>query len=193
MSWDAALRAGLDRLGEPGARRVVFGPQEGPAGPWVAFRRADEQLLIQSDASEGPRPVADREAPAQAGEALRAHGLTDLDPLVCFVEGVDRDPVRDDDYSLRKVLRAIRRGRRRGGTARITFTTAAGPVVLEATRRRATITPSKAVNAAQREMLADRLGFTEEDGRWTRSHGLSPEELEEVVGLVWARVSAADV
>src|SRR3954453_10306818 len=110
--WETDLRAAVVRAPyEPGSRAVV-GPADGPGGPWASFCAGDDGLVCESDAGAS-QVLAEDDAIAAAAAALAAWGLAEADPLVCFLEGVDRDPVQDDPYDVRKLLAALRRARLR--------------------------------------------------------------------------------
>jgi hypothetical protein len=62
--------------------------------------------------------------------ALTAWGLVEADPLACFLEGVDRDPVRDDPYDPRAVLKALGRARLRRRSLSLVYDGRAGAIEL---------------------------------------------------------------
>jgi hypothetical protein len=190
--WETDLRAAVRRArDEPGSRAVV-GPADGPGGPWVAFgRAADYGLVFESDAG-GSRVLPEEEAIAAATEALAAWGLAESDPLTCFLEGVDRDPVEDDPYDVWAVLKALGRARWRRRPLSLAYDAHAGAVAVEIgypNRRWAelSVVAPKPVNAAQARVLAG-WGFSGAGDRWSGRLRADPEQLEAVIPSVWSRV-----
>jgi hypothetical protein len=191
-TWEAALRAAARRLRDEDGRRAVLGPAEGPAGPWVAFRSAGEgRLVFESDAGDS-QELAEEEAIGAAVAALAAWGLVEGDPLTCFLEGVDRDPARDDPYDPHAVLKALGRARLRRRPLSLVYDGLVGTIELDVgfpNRRSAelSVVAPKPVNAAQARRLNE-LGLRGSGARWTGRVPAAPEAVEAVVPLVWSRV-----
>jgi hypothetical protein len=192
-----ALRRALRRLREEGGRRVVVGPAEGPAGPWVAFReRPNGALLLETDGG-GEREVEEREGVETAADALKSWGLVDADPLTCFLEGVDRDPVSNDPYDVRALLKALRRARLRKRQLVLDYDALAGSVrmTVEYPNRRwaqVEVLAPKRVNAAQARRLAE-LGLTGSGEHWTGRARADPIEIEAIVPAIWSRVRGVTI
>ena len=190
-----ALRAALRRLRDEGGERAVVGPAEGPGGPWVAFRElADGTLLLETDEAE-ERAVEERDGIEAAARALAAWGLDESDPLICFLEGVDRDPADDDPYDAHRVLRTLGRARLLRRSLSVAYEAFAGPVRMTAafpSRRHAEVEvhAPKPVNAAQAQRLRE-LGLSGSGDRWSGRVSADAMELEAIVPSVWARVRDA--
>lgn len=195
--WEADLRSAMRRLRDEDGLRAVLGPAEGPAGPWVAFRAAGERRLVfESDAGDSSE-LPDEEAIAAAVAALSAWGLVEADPLACFLEGVDRDPVRDDPYDPHAVLKALGRARLRRRSLSLVYDGRAGAIELNVsfpTWRSAelTLVAPKPVNAAQARRLRQ-LGLRGSGERWSAPMRASPDVIEAVVPLIWSRVRDARI
>jgi hypothetical protein len=191
-NWEADLRAAVRRLRDERGRRAVLGPAEGPAGPWVAFRSAGERRLVfQSDAGDSSM-LPDEEAIAAAVTALTAWGLVEADPLTCFVEGVDRDPVRDDPYDPRAVLKALGKARLRRRSLSLVYDGLVGAIELDVSFPNwrladLRVLAPKPVNAAQARRLRQ-LGLRGSGERWSAPMRASPDVIEAVVPLIWSRV-----
>jgi hypothetical protein len=186
------LRRALRRLRNEGGRRVVVGPAEGPAGPWVAFReRPNGGLLLETDAGD-EREVEEREGVESAARSLASWGLVEADPLTCFLEGVDRDPAGDDPYDDLALRRVLARARLRKRSLVLDYDALAGPVrmtVAYTNRRWAEVEllAPKPVNAAQASRLPE-LGLTGAGERWSGRVRAAADELEAIVPAIWSRV-----
>jgi hypothetical protein len=191
-SWRTGLRVAVRRLRDEHGRRVVLGPAEGPAGPWVAFRAAGEgRLLFESDAGDS-RELADEEAIDAAVAALAAWGLVEADPLACFLEGVDRDPAKDDPYDPRAVLKALGRARLWRRSLSLVYDGLVGAIELDVSfpnwrSAELSVVAPKPVNAAQARRLR-LLGLRGSGERWSAPMRASPDVIEAVVPLIWSRV-----
>ena len=192
MTWDAELRGALRRLRNEDGRRAVVGPAEGPGGPWVAFReRPNGTLLLETDSSQ-EREVEEREAIEAAAAALADWGLVDGDPLTCFLEDVDRDPVEDDPYDGVAVRGAFARARWHKRSLRLDYEALVGPVRMIVdfpNRRRADVevVAPKPANGAQARRLPE-LGLTGTGDRWAGRVSAAAAELEALVPSIWSRV-----
>jgi hypothetical protein len=190
-SWDADLRAAVRRLRDEGGRRAVVGPVEGPSGPWAAFRPAGSGcLVVESDAGRS-RELPEEDALRGAADALSTWGLVGADPLTCFLEGVDRDPARDDPYNPRVVLKALGRARRRRRSVSLVYEAASGTVVLDVRFRKwrsaeLTVVAPKPVNAAQARRLRE-LDLHGSAAHWSGLFPAAPDAVEAVVPLIWSR------
>jgi hypothetical protein len=189
--WETDLRAAVRRARDAPGNRAVVGPVDGPGGPWVAFRADGDGLVFESDAGE-PRVLTEDEAIDAAAAALAGWGLVETDPLTCFLEGVDRDPVDDDPYNFTKVTSRLRLARLLHRRLSLVYDAAAGEIALDvrfAGLRSADvdIEASKPVNAPQARVLGE-LGLTGGGTHWSGRIGAGDEELEAVVPTVWSRV-----
>jgi hypothetical protein len=132
------------------------------------------------------------EAIAAATAALAAWGLVEADPLTCFLEGVDRDPVEDDPYDVFAVLKALGRARLWRRSLSLVYDACAGGVTLDVSFPSwrwadLSIVAPKPVNGAQARSLTEG-GLTGAGDRWSGRLKADPEELEAVVPSIWSRV-----